>query len=55
MRQKYPIVLFTPLARGGWTVLPWHTRHYQIPRCRGLHATYALTPRHPGGTLIRAR
>jgi hypothetical protein len=55
MRQKYPIVLFTPLSRGGWTVLPWHTRHYQIPRCRGLHATYALTRRHPGGTLIRAQ
>jgi hypothetical protein len=55
LHQRYPIVLFTPLSRGGWIVRPWHTRHYQIPRCRGLNATYVITRGHPGGVLIRRR
>jgi hypothetical protein len=55
LHQKYPIVLFTPRVRGGWTVLPWHTRPYQLARCRGLKAAYVITARHPGGVLVRAR
>ena len=35
-----PKVLFKPLTRGGWDVLPWHTRSHQVARCAGLHATY---------------
>jgi hypothetical protein len=53
LHQKYPIVLFTPIARGGWKVLPWHTHPWQVARCRGLKASYALTRGHPGGVLIR--
>ena len=48
-----PKVLFKPLTSGGWSVLPWHTRQYQVARCHGLHATYVFTPQHPGGVLIR--
>jgi hypothetical protein len=40
-------VLFEPLPRGGWAVVPWHTRSYQVARCRGLRAVYT------GGALIR--
>jgi hypothetical protein len=47
LHQKYPIVLFTPLPKGGWVAMPWHTRPYQVARCRGLNAAYA------GGRLIR--
>jgi hypothetical protein len=54
-KQKYPIVLFTPLSDGGWKVLPWHTLAHNIARCRGLHATFAPTRGHPGGALIRGR
>ena len=50
--QRYPIVLFTPLARG-WKVLPWHTHPWQVARCRGLNAEYVVTRRHPGGVLVR--
>jgi hypothetical protein len=53
LHQKYPIVLFTPLVHGGWAVRPVHTRAYQVARCRGLHASYAVTHSHPGGELIR--
>jgi hypothetical protein len=52
-RQKYPIVLFTPITKGGWTVLPWHTLRYQVPRCRGLRASYLISSRHPAGRLVR--
>jgi hypothetical protein len=51
LHQRYPIVLFTPLARGGWRVLPWHTRPYQVARCRGLNAEYVARP--GGARLIR--
>jgi hypothetical protein len=53
LHQKYPIVLFTPVSHGGWRVLPWHIRHSQISRCRGLNAAYVVTRHHPGGALIR--
>jgi hypothetical protein len=53
LHQSYPIVLFTPLVHGGWKVLPWHTHPWQIARCRGLNAQYAVTRGHPGGVLIR--
>jgi hypothetical protein len=48
-----PKVLIKPVARGGWSVLPWHTRSSQVARCRGLHAEFVATPHHPGGILIR--
>jgi hypothetical protein len=48
-----PKVLIKPLPGGGWSVLPWHTRPFQVARCRGLHAEYAVTAHHPGGVLIR--
>jgi hypothetical protein len=48
-----PKVLFRPVSHGGWSVLPWHTRPFQVPRCHGLHAAYVTTGRHPGGVLIR--
>jgi hypothetical protein len=51
LHRKYPIVLFTPLAHGGWRVLPWHTRAYQVARCRGLNAAYVARP--GGGRLVR--
>ena len=35
-----PKVLFHPLAQGGWSVEPWHTRPAQAARCSGLHAMY---------------
>src|SRR5205807_7329544 len=46
-----PKVLIKPLARGGWSVLPWHTRPSQVARCSGLHAAYMSTP--SGNVLIR--
>ncbi|MDQ6815921.1 MAG: hypothetical protein M3018_00740 [Actinomycetota bacterium] len=51
LHQRYPIVLFTPLAHGGWKVLPWHTRPFQVARCRGLNAAYVARP--GGARLVR--
>jgi hypothetical protein len=48
LRKPIPKVLFTPLTQGGWKVVPWHTRPYQVARCRGLHATYTNS-----GALLR--
>jgi hypothetical protein len=53
LREPIPKVLFNPLTTGGWTVRPWHTHPWQVARCRALHATYLVTPAHPGGVLIR--
>jgi hypothetical protein len=53
LRHPIPKVLFTPLPRGGWKVLPLHTRPYQVARCHGLRAEYVVTHRHPSGVLIR--
>ena len=52
LQQTYPIVLFTPISKG-WIVLPWHTRSYQVRRCRGLHAEFVTTAHHPNGILRR--
>jgi hypothetical protein len=52
LRKRIPKVLIRPVARGGWSVLPWHTRPSQIARCSGLHAEYVVTRHHPGGALI---
>jgi hypothetical protein len=52
LRKNIPKVLIRPVARGGWSVLPWHTRPSQVARCSGLHAEYVVTPHHPGGVLI---
>jgi hypothetical protein len=43
-----PKVLFHPLAQGGWSVRPWHTRPNQVARCAGLNAIYTNS-----GALIR--
>jgi hypothetical protein len=48
-----PKVLFRPVTHGGWSVLPLHTRAFQVARCHGLHAAYVTTGSHPGGVLIR--
>jgi hypothetical protein len=48
-----PKVLIRPVSRGGWSVLPLHTRPNQARRCAALHATYAITSHHPGGVLVR--
>ncbi len=52
VHRKYPIVLFSPLAHGGWRVLPWHTRTHQLARCRGLNAMYVARP-GGGARLVR--
>jgi hypothetical protein len=52
LRKQIPKVLITPVARGGWSVQPWHTRPSQVARCRGLRASYVVTRRHPGGGLV---
>jgi len=52
LRQNIPKVLIRPVARGGWSVLPWHTRPSQIARCSSLHAEYVVTSRHPAGVLV---
>jgi hypothetical protein len=53
-RQKsYPIVIFTPRGRGGWSVDPVHIRPAQRAACRDLRARYVVTPRHPRGLLLR--
>jgi hypothetical protein len=43
--RKYPIVLFTPLPRGGWNVLPLRLEPSKVHRCSGLKGTY-FEPRH---------
>jgi len=52
LAQKYPIVLFTPLPRGGWIVQPAHT-HRQIGRCIRLNAAYVPTRGRPNGVVVR--
>ena len=52
LRKRIPKVLIRPVARGGWSLLPWHIRPSQVARCSGLHAEYVVTPHHPGGVLI---
>jgi hypothetical protein len=52
-RKRYPIVLFSPVARGGWSVLPWHTRRHQRARCSNLRAAYLTSAQEPGGFLVR--
>ena len=53
MRHSYPIVVFTPLRQGGWSVLPWHTQAAKRAECRALRAEYAVTSQHPSGVLLR--
>lgn len=53
LAQRYPIVLFTPLATGGWIVAPVHTRPSQVARCAGLKAAFVPTPQRPSGVLTR--
>jgi hypothetical protein len=49
----HPVLLFTPLARGGWRIVPYHLHHHDYAACRGLRAYYVRTPGHPGGQLVR--
>ena len=55
LRKRIPKVLIRPVGRGGWSVLPWHTLASKRARCKGLHAKYTFTARHPGGVLVRLR
>jgi hypothetical protein len=52
LRKNIPKVLIKPVSRGGWSVVPWHTRPSQVARCRRLKAAYVVTRRHPGGVLL---
>jgi hypothetical protein len=52
LRQKYPIVMFTPLPNG------WAARAYRPPpglasTCAALKSLYVPTAHHPGGVLVR--
>ncbi len=52
LRQRYPIVMFTPL-HSGWSVFPWHTAANMRSRCSNLNANWIYTSRHPNGVLVR--
>jgi hypothetical protein len=52
LRQKYPIVMFTPLPNG------WAAQAHRPPpglasTCASLKSLYVPTARHPGGVLVR--
>jgi hypothetical protein len=53
MRKHLPIVLFFPLTRGGWRVLPWHLPERAAAQCRPLHS--ALLAGQGGGLNRLAR
>jgi hypothetical protein len=51
LHLHHPIVLFTPLSDGGWSVLPWHTHVPRIRSCRPLRFSYASS----GGRMVVVR
>ena len=51
LRQKYPIVMLTPL-HSGWSAFPWHTAANLRQRCANLNANWIYTTQHPGGVLV---
>jgi hypothetical protein len=50
-----PSILFKPLPRGGWAVVPYHLRHHNAAVCRLVHARFALMTGHPDGLLTLLR
>ncbi len=52
MRKHRPTVLFYPLVRGGWRVLPWHLHHHNYASCQSLRSYYVRAPGHTKGALI---
>jgi hypothetical protein len=52
LRQRYPIVLFTPLPNG-WVVQPHHLEPSTQSSCSSLNSLYVPTAHHPNGVLIR--
>jgi hypothetical protein len=40
MRRRYPVVIFRPRVRGGWTVQPWHLRAADRATCSRLRSGY---------------
>jgi hypothetical protein len=52
LKQKYPIVMFTPL-HSGWGTYPWHTAASKVAACRDLNANWIYTRPHPEGVLVR--
>jgi hypothetical protein len=53
LRKQIPKVLITPLARGGWSFVPWHTLASNRAHCASLHSKYVFTRHHPGGVVVR--
>jgi hypothetical protein len=52
LRQKYPIVMFTPLSNG-WAVQAYRPPPGRASTCGALKSLYVPTARHPQGVLIR--
>jgi hypothetical protein len=52
LRQKYPIVMFTPLSNG-WAVQAYRWRPGLASTCAALKSLYVPTARHPQGVLVR--
>jgi hypothetical protein len=52
-QRRYPVILFTPLPNGGWSVLPWRLRRHSVARCSALRATFVVARGHPDGPVIR--
>ncbi len=53
IHTHHPVLLFTPLLRGGWKIVPYHLHRHNFAACRRLRSYYVLTPGHPGGQLFR--
>ncbi len=51
LKQKYPIVMFSPL-HNGWGTYPWHTLASNQRACANLNSNWIYTGRHPNGVLV---
>jgi hypothetical protein len=51
LRQKYPIVMFTPLTNG-WAIKPYRSPAALASTCAKLNSLYVPTARHPQGVLV---
>jgi len=52
LKQRYPIVMFTPL-QSGWRVYPWHTAADKVRSCASLNVEWLYTRPHRYGVLFR--
>jgi hypothetical protein len=52
LRQKYPIVMFTPLPNG-WAVQAYRYPAGRAAQCAAFKSLYVPTARHPHGVLVR--